>query len=41
MKARRIKLTVDDLHAIATFHRIVKNYINMKRLEKEISNSKE
>jgi len=30
---KKIKLTVDDLHQIASFHCIVKNYLKMKRIE--------
>lgn len=41
MKVRGVKLTVQDLHEIARFHRIFKNYIKIKRLEENISNSKE
>lgn len=32
---KRYKLTHEDLKSIAQFHAIVKNYIKMKRIEKE------
>lgn len=30
-----IDITVEDMHQIAAFHRIVKNYLKMKRLIKK------